>query len=231
MQQKTTILYVEDDKTLAFVTKDNLEQNGYKIVHFEDGKIALSNLRKYNFDLCILDIMLPKMDGFQLAKKIRETNREVPILFLSAKSQTEDKIQGLELGADDYITKPFSIDELRLKIEVFLRRCKISDNTVPNTVSVGNYVLHIPNQILRFNNQETKLTQRETALVQLLFENKNQLIKREEILKQIWGDDSYFNGRSLDVFMSRIRKYLKDDPSIVIENIRSTGFRLIYTEV
>lgn len=231
MDKQITLLYVEDDTTLAFVTKDNLIQFGYRVIHFEDGQIALSNFTKYEIDLCILDIMLPKMDGFQLAKKIREINQEVPILFLSAKSQTEDKIQGLELGADDYIVKPFSMDELHLKIEVFLRRHKISSpGKKPKVIKVGKYELNIPNQVLHFYTVQTKLTQRETLLIALLFENKNQLIKRTEILNKIWGDDNYFNGRSLDVFVSRIRKYLKNDPDIIIENIRSTGFRLIHQQ-
>jgi DNA-binding response OmpR family regulator len=228
MEQSITILYVEDDKTLSFLTKDNLEQFGYKVVHFENGQVALSNFTLHKFDLCVLDIMLPKMDGFELAKRIREINTDIPILFLSAKSQLEDKIQGLELGADDYITKPFSMEELKLKIEVFLRRNKItSTKNIENRIlKIGNYKLDVANQILLFDTEEDRLTLRETNLIELLFANKNQLIKREEILTKIWGDDSYFNGRSLDVFMSRIRKYLKKDPNISIENIRSTGFRL-----
>lgn len=222
-----SILYVEDDPTLAFVTKDNLEQFGYKIIHYENGQLALANFTFYKFDVCILDIMLPKMDGFELAKRIREINNEIPILFLSAKSQTEDKIRGLQLGADDYITKPFSIEELRLKIEVFLKRQKITEVAQADEIlKVGMFSLKIKNQLLVGENYEKKLTLRETTLLKLFFANPNLLIKREDILKKIWGDDSYFNGRSLDVFMSRTRKYLAKDKNIQIENIRSIGFRL-----
>jgi len=227
-KQQINILYVEDDPTLAFVTKDNLEQFGYKVIHFENGQVALNNFTCFNFNLCILDIMLPKMDGFELAKRIREINSEIPILFLSAKSNTEDKIYGLKQGADDYLTKPFSIEELQLKIEVFLKRKNVIKLDVGelHEIKAGAFVLDIKNQILRINNEEQNLTLRETRLINLLFSNKNLLLKREEILNNIWGDDSYFNGRSLDVFMSRIRKYLSSDNSLQIENIRSIGFRL-----
>lgn len=228
-EYKANILYVEDDATLSFVTKDNLQQFGYKVSHFENGQIALNNFTFHNFDICILDIMLPKMDGYELAKRIREINNEIPILFLSAKSQTEDKIHGLKLGADDYITKPFSMEELRLKIEIFLKRKKVQsqENNENELVEAGLYQLNVKNQVLSIKGKpDIKLTLRETLLMKLLFENQNILIKRETILTQIWGDDSYFNGRSLDVFMSRIRKYLADDTLLQIENIRSIGFRL-----
>lgn len=227
MSKNITILYVEDDKTLAFVTKDNLEQYGYKIVHFEDGILALNNFAQHSFDLCILDIMLPKMDGFELAKRIRKINNEIPILFLSAKSQTEDRIQGLTIGGDDYMTKPFSIDELRLKIEVFLKRNKITQNEPKEKlIEIGDYKLDVSNQLLIFKTEHKKLTHHETLLMSLFFDNLNQLLKREDLLFKVWGDDSYFNGRSLDVFMSRIRKYLSNDTSLQIENIRSIGYRL-----
>jgi len=227
------ILYVEDDIALTFVTKDNLEQFGYEVIHFENGQLALNNFTLHAFNLCILDIMLPKMDGFELAKRIREINREIPILFLSAKSQTEDKIQGLKLGADDYITKPFSMEELRLKIEVFLKRKTIqsADNDINEIIEVGAYKLDTKNQLLVFKQQNQKLTLRETFLIKLLFTNCNALVKREEILTQIWGDDSYFNGRSLDVFISRLRKYIAKDNTLNIENIRSIGFRLNFKDL
>jgi DNA-binding response OmpR family regulator len=230
---KVNILYVEDDATLSFVTIDNLQQFGYKVYHFENGQIALNNFTFHSFDICILDIMLPKMDGYELAKRIREINNEIPILFLSAKSQTGDKIHGLKLGADDYITKPFSMEELRLKIEIFLKRKKVlsQDQNKIELVEAGLYQLNVKNQVLSIiGKSDIKLTLRETLLMKLLFENQNILVKRETILTQIWGDDSYFNGRSLDVFMSRIRKYLADDAQLQIENIRSIGFRLNVSE-
>lgn len=221
------ILYVEDDPSLAFVTKDNLEQFGYKVIHFENGQIALNNFTLHKFDLCILDIMLPKLDGFELAKGIRQINAEIPILFLSAKSQTEDKIHGLKLGADDYITKPFSMEELRLKIEIFIKRHKVAEkHDLYKIVEISKSKLDVKNQLLTIGGKEKKLTHRETALLNFLLANNNTILKREVILTKIWGDDSYFNGRSLDVFMSRIRKYLSEDKNIQIENIRGVGFRL-----
>ncbi|MGD9992638.1 MAG: response regulator transcription factor [Salinivirgaceae bacterium] len=226
---KACILYVEDDSALSFVTRDNLEEMGYRVVHFDDGKAALSNFTAQHFDLCLLDVMLPKMDGFELARRIREINNSIPILFLSAKTGIDDRIEGLKLGGDDYLTKPFSMDELRLKIEVFIRRNKVSDSTKEgmHQLKTGNYLLDVPNQLLSCNEISIKLTLKETRLIALLFTRQNQLISRQEILMQIWGDDSYFNGRSLDVFISRIRKYLKHDPQLEIESIRSIGFRLI----
>lgn len=223
-----SILYVEDDPALAFVTKDNLEQFGYKIIHYENGQQAISNFTFHKFDLCILDIMLPKMDGYELAKRIRDINQEIPILFLSAKSEIDDKIKGLKLGADDYITKPFSIEELRLKVEVFLKRNKITEpEQIEEILIAGSYTLDVKNQMLKSGNLEKKLTLRETTLLKLFFNNQNILLKREEILKKIWGDDGYFSGRSMDVFMSRTRKYLSEDKNLQIENVRSIGFRLV----
>ncbi|HAM97074.1 MAG TPA: DNA-binding response regulator [Marinilabiliales bacterium] len=226
-----TLLYVEDDKSLAFVTRDNLQQFGYKVIHFENGQTALSNLTSYKFDLCLLDIMMPKMDGFELAKRIREINHDVPILFLSAKAGVDDRIQGFKLGADDYLTKPFSMEELRLKIEVFLKRNRVwnQSKNMSNQLKIGNSILDYQNQLLYSGAVQTKLTLRETLLLEHLFSHANQIVKREDILMRIWGDDSYFNGRSLDVFVSRIRKYLSGDTSIEIENIRSIGFRLHQT--
>ncbi|MDA3893332.1 MAG: response regulator transcription factor [Salinivirgaceae bacterium] len=226
-EHNKSILYVEDDPALAFVTKDNLEQFGYKVMHFDNGQLALNNFAQHEFNLCVLDIMLPKMDGYELAKRIREINTEIPILFLSAKSQTEDKIHGLKIGADDYITKPFNMEELRLKVEVFLKRQKIIEvEEKQQLIKVGKYTLDLSNQLLAHEKAEKKLTLRETTLLKMLFMNSNTILKRNEILKKIWGDDSYFNGRSLDVFMSRIRKYLAYDEKLQVENIRSIGFRL-----
>jgi DNA-binding response OmpR family regulator len=225
---KGCLLYVEDDPALSYITKDNLEELGYKVIHFDNGQAALSNFSAYNFNLCLLDVMLPKMDGFDLARRIRELNDEIPILFLSAKSGTDDRIEGLALGGDDYLTKPFSIEELRLKIEVFLKRNKILvKHTKSNELlTVGKYVLDVSNQQLRVDQESLKLTLRETKLMELFFVNVNNIISRQEILLKIWGDDSYFNGRSLDVFISRIRKYLKKDSNLEVESIRSIGFRL-----
>lgn len=223
---KAHLLYVEDDESLSFVTRDNLELQGYKITYCENGKEAMTVIKQQSFDLCILDVMLPDVDGFTIAEEIRRFDTQVPILFLTAKSMKEDRIRGLKLGADDYITKPFSIEELILKIEIFLRRSKISTPSVPTYLTVGNYLLDHKNLSLKFGDQSKNLTQKEADLLKMFIENKNEVIKRSNILEALWGEDDYFLGRSLDVFISRLRKYLSQDPRIKIENIHSVGFKM-----
>lgn len=222
------ILYVEDDVNLGFVTKDNLIMAGYKVTHCSTGKEALHALRESSFSICILDIMLPLVDGFEIASEIRKKDQHIPIIFLSAKSLAEDKIKGLKIGADDYMTKPFSIEELLLKIKVFLRRSQASiDHIKKNkTESIGSYHFDPSNYLLSRNGTDKNLTSKEAELLLYLYSNKNQVLKREEILRKIWGDDDYFLGRSLDVFISRLRSYLSDDKSIKIENIHGIGFRM-----
>lgn len=230
MSSKAKILYVEDDEALSYVTRENLELRGYQVDYAIDGEIALKKSLDNIYDICLLDVMLPKLDGYTLATKIRERNEEVPIIFLTAKSAKEDKIQGLKLGADDYITKPFSIEELVLKIEVFLRRSQRSNNTgntkSTNSLSLGKYLFDYAGQQLKFNNQVTKLTFKENELLLFLIKAEGTVVRREEILEKLWNDSSYFAGRSLDVFISRLRKYLKEDPGIILENIHGVGFRL-----
>ena len=228
MNTKRTIriLYVEDDETIAFLTKDNLEMRGYSIEHVPDGQKALEIFKAGNFDLCLLDIMLPELDGYSLAGEIRKINPSVPLLFLTAKSMTEDKIRGFSLGGDDFITKPFSIDELVMRIEVFLKRSRIDVNGNQNLISLGSMRFDYSNQLLVINRKETHLTQRENELLYYLLKHADQLVKREDILKDIWGDDDYFLGRSLDVFISRLRKMLTGEPAIHIENIHGVGFRV-----
>lgn len=226
---KARILYVEDDETLGFLTKDNLEQNNYYIDLYTNGNSGLKAFEKKGYDLCLLDVMLPEMDGFTLAKKIREQNSEIPILFLTAKSLKEDKIQGLTIGGDDYITKPFSIEELILKIEIFLKR-KFVANTHQENFIIGACNFDYKNLKLNNGEEEINMTQKEADLLKLLIENKNNTLKREYILKQIWGENDYFLGRSMDVFISRLRKYLKPDTGLSIENIHGVGFRLIESE-
>ena len=225
---KKRILYVEDDPNLAFATKDNLEEYEYEVVHAEDGVEALEFFGKEHFDICVLDVMLPKMDGFTLAEKIRDSDSQVPILFLTARALQEDKIKGLRLGGDDYITKPFSIEELKLRIDVFLRRSK-SDQPVPTKVDkskIGQYTFDFQKLTLTLNGSSQNLTFREAEVLKFLTEKPDQVIKREELLKAIWGDDDYFMGRSLDVFISRLRKYLSGDPDIRIDNVHGVGFRM-----
>jgi len=223
---KAKIFYVEDDESLSFVTRDNLALQGYEIIHFSDGEEALAHVSQADYDLCILDVMLPGADGFMIAKEIRRFNQEVPIIFLTAKSLKEDKIHGLKLGGDDYLTKPFSIEELILKIEIFLRRSKFSAPAAAEKFTLGNFVFDYKNLSLTYNGEEKILTQREADLLNFLCVNSGEIVKRSDILLQVWGDDDYFLGRSLDVFISRLRKYLKPEANVNIENIHGVGFRL-----
>ena len=234
------ILFVEDDINLAFVTQDNLEAANYGVTHCENGQIAWEIFQKNDFDICVFDVMLPILDGFSLAKKIREQNKNIPIIFLSAKSLKEDRIEGLKLGADDYLTKPFSIEELLLKIQIFLRRNMpinaeniVSDENIDkNNIKIGKYFFDFENLTLSLDAQPQAqiqaqpLTLREAELIRLFAQNLNKTLKREEILLKIWGDDDYFMGRSLDVFISRLRKFFVADENITIKNIRNVGFKL-----
>jgi DNA-binding response OmpR family regulator len=228
MEKKAKILYVEDDLTLSFVTRENLELKGYDVDFCEDGITALEMMISSAYDLCILDVMLPRMDGFTLAGRIRERNPWIPILFLTARSTREDRLTGFRTGGDDYITKPFSIEELVLKIEVFLKRRNIisESNAILMPVKLGLMIFDPSNRELTEGRKNHSLTQRETDLLLLLASHQGQTIKREEILKSVWGSDHFFASRSLDVFISRLRKLLKADPGIRIENIHNTGYRL-----
>ena len=223
---KKRILLVEDDPSLGFVTKDVLALKGYDVTLCIDGAQAEGSFYKGDFHLCILDIMLPKMDGFSLARSIRRKNSSVPIIFLSAKGMEEDKLQGFATGGDDYITKPFSLDELLCRIEVFLRRSNTNDQGQETIVFLGKYTFDFSNLTLRNNATEKTLTQKEAEVLKLLYHNRERVLKREEILKHVWGDDDYFMGRSMDVFISKLRKYLKEDPSVQIVNYHGVGFKL-----
>ena len=227
MLNKARILYVEDDATLSFITKDNLEMQGYVVDYCEDGEQAIYKYKKNNYDLCILDIMLPKVDGFTIAKKIRETNEHIPIIFLTAKTLKDDKIYGLKTGADDYITKPFSIEELVLKIEVFLKRSRVVSPGAGNVkiIKIGKFIFDFENLELIENGNTRKLTYKEAELLKYLYDHRDKLIKRDDLLIALWGDNDYFMGRSLDVFISRIRKYFKNDERIKLDTIYSLGFK------
>ncbi len=227
MQNNTHILLVEDDENLAFVIKDNLEKAGYQITVATDGEDGCSIFNSKTHALCILDVMLPKLDGFGCAKHIRSKDSNTPILFLTAKSMKEDVLNGFKHGGDDYITKPFNFQELLYRIEVFLNRSQ-KEITKPETIhSFRNFVFNTQSLTLQINNTEFKLTQKETDLLALFFEYKNQLLKREVILNKIWGNDDYFMGRSLDVFISKLRKYLKEAEGISILNHHGIGFKMI----
>ncbi|MFD1602718.1 response regulator transcription factor [Flavobacterium artemisiae] len=219
------ILYAEDDETLAFLTKDNLEQNNYEVIHCSDGKSAFETFQNKDFDICIFDIMMPKMDGFELAEAIRKIDLDIPIIFLSAKTLKEDRIKGLRLGADDYLVKPFSIEELLLKIEIFLKRSQKNIPVAKTIYEVGKYQFDTKNFILYNDEEKVGLTQREAELLKLFLDHKNSVLKREQILTSLWGTDDYFMGRSLDVFISRLRKILADEKGISIENLHGIGFR------
>lgn len=228
MEKKAHILYVEDDESLSYLTKDNLEMEGYEVTHCVNGMEAIATFEKGSFDIAILDVMLPKMDGFTLARAIREKNKDIPILFLSAKSLKEDKLEGLQLGGDDYITKPFSIEELILKIDIFLRRNKVTQSGEAVSYKIGEYTFEKQNYRLVHepNGKEFKLTQREADLLEEFARRQNKIVNRSDILIKLWGEDDYFKSRSLDVFISRIRKYLSEDPTLELENIHGVGFRL-----
>ena len=228
MHKKVKVLYVEDDESLSFVTMDNLERKGYDVTLCADGLTAVQEFQQKKFDICILDVMLPKIDGFALAQKIRDKDSHIPIIFLTAKSMMEDKMYGFKLGADDYITKPFSMEELLYKIEIFIKRSKVfTENTELKTViNIRNFEFNFKELKLKYEDTVHDLTLREAELLRMFCLNKNQVIKRDDILKQVWGEDDYYIGRSLDVFISRLRKYFQEDPGVTIENIRSVGFKL-----
>ncbi|WP_177735892.1 response regulator transcription factor [Flavobacterium inviolabile] len=227
---KFKILYAEDDETLAFLTKDNLELNDYAVTHCHNGEHCLEAFRSGSFDICILDIMMPKIDGFELAVEIRKIDHHIPIIFLSAKTLKEDRIKGLRLGADDYLVKPFSIEELLLKIEVFLKRSQKKSIPEKERYTVGGFEFDADNYSLVKADKKTVLTQREAELLKLFLDNKNTVLKREQILTSLWGNDDYFMGRSLDVFISRLRKILSEEKEIGIENLHGIGFKFTVKE-
>lgn len=220
-----SILLAEDDPNLGFVIKDNLEMKGYQVTLCTDGATAEQTFFAQPFDLCILDVMLPVKDGFAVAQSIRESDHRTPILFVTAKSMLEDKIAAFQLGGDDYLTKPFSMEELLCRMEVFLRRSAPATSG-EEMIAVGDFEFDCRNLILRHPSSTKNLTQKEADLLKLLCENKDHILKREEILLKIWGDDDYFMGRSMDVFISKLRKYLKEDERIQIVNYHGVGFRL-----
>ncbi len=225
------ILLAEDDENLGFMVQDNLESLGHSVKWCQDGTQALEAFGSSDFEICLLDVMMPKMDGFELATNIRKKNELVPIIFLTAKSQEEDRLLGFEIGGDDYVTKPFSIKELTYRIEVFLRRVNNnSDITSSQLVQFGNSTFDPKNLIYSYQKYNQSLTQMEANLLALLIANKNELIKRETILEKIWGENDYFKGRSLDVFVTRLRKYLKDDNCLEIRNHHGVGFTLLIEE-
>jgi len=225
MAPKGKILLAEDDTSLGFVIKDSLEIEGYEVVHCADGQSAIDRFNKSEFDLCLLDVMMPNKDGFTVAKKIRQQSDLVPILFLTAKSLEEDKLKGFHTGADDYITKPFSMQELLLRMDVFLRRSKKLVSETSEEFTIGKLRFSYTDLKLYAQGISFDLTQKEADLLRFLCQHNNKILKRDEILLNVWGKDDYFLGRSMDVFMTKLRKYFKIDPNIILETIHGVGFR------
>ncbi|MBY0535265.1 MAG: response regulator transcription factor [Chitinophagaceae bacterium] len=222
---RATILLAEDDEQLGYVIKDSLEDAQFEVIHCTDGQSAIDSYDKSKIDLCLLDVMMPVKDGFAVAKKIRQMSDVVPILFITARSMEDDRIKGFQTGADDYIAKPFSIKELIMRIEVFLKRTKKlhSDGKVQFTIGKMNF--SFTDLKLSYGDQVSSLTQREADLLKFLCEQPNKVLKREEVLLHVWGKDDYFLGRSMDVFMAKLRKHFKADPEIILETIHGVGFR------
>ena len=228
---KPQILLCEDDTNLGMVLKNYLELNDYEVTLERDGKLGLAAFQREKFDLCLLDVMMPNMDGFTLAEEIRDVNPDVPLFFLSAKTMKDDIIQGYKLGADDYITKPFDSEVLLHKIKAILKRNEeLHREEVNAEYDLGKYHFNPRLRELIIDGKTQTLSPKENELLKMLSEYKNDLLSREIALKKIWGSDTYFNGRSMDVYIAKLRKYLREDPAIEIVNIHGNGFRLVVTE-
>jgi two-component system OmpR family response regulator len=222
----TKILLVEDDENLGFVTQDSLEQAGFKVTWKKDGQQGFDEFCKSDFDICLLDVMLPVKDGFQLGVEIREINSQIPIVFLTAKSLDQDKIRGFQIGADDYVTKPFNIDLLILRIQALIKRSTPFAGNQEELFQIGKLQFNYSEQIVFNDHQKEKLSNKEAEIFRLLCLNKNAVLSREVALKVIWGENDYFKGRSMDVFIARLRKVIKMDESLEILNVHGKGFQL-----
>src|SRR6187549_4009524 len=226
---KTKVLYVEDELFLGKIVKESLESRGFEVIMESDGAKATGAFKKSEPDICVLDVMLPNKDGFTIADEIREQNEEVPIIFLTAKTQTNDVVKGFSLGGNDYIRKPFSMEELIVRIHNALRM-KQDDGPqkiTGDSVQIGRYNFHVNRQVLNDGKQEKKLSFRESELLKLLYENREGVIDRKDILNLLWGNDSFFNSRNLDVYITKLRSYLKEDPALEILTIKGVGYRFI----
>lgn len=223
------ILLAEDDPNLGELLKDYLELKGkYDVSLCQDGEQAIDQFKKEKYDLCILDVMMPKKDGFTVGKEVRRINQTIPIIFATAKGMMEDKTQAFELGGDDYITKPFRVEELLLRINALLKRAtKEKEEDLADRFEIGNYFFDYISQVITFKGQQQKLSTKEAELLRLLCLKKNDVLTREEALVKIWHDDNYFTGRSMDVFLSKLRKYLKEDPNVEIVNVHGKGYKLL----
>lgn len=227
--QPNKILLIEDDPNLGFILQENLELQGFSVSLCTDGEQGLAVYQGGKFDLCLIDVMLPRKDGFALAREIRQGSQDVPIIFLTAKSLKEDRIAGFKIGGDDYITKPFSMEELVLRIQAVLKRTKpvADEQKGRQTFAVGKFTFDYEQQSLQLGSRRQKLTSKESELLKLLCLHRNDTLERETALKLVWGEDSYFNGRSMDVFISKLRKYLQEDKNVEIMNVHGKGFKLM----
>jgi DNA-binding response OmpR family regulator len=224
----TKIFYVEDELFLGKIVKESLESRGFEVIMESDGARAINVFKKATPDICVLDIMLPNKDGFAVADEIRELNEEVPIIFLTAKTQTEDVVKGFTLGANDYIRKPFSMEELIVRIQHVLRHKMTSSQKITgDAVAIGRYNFQLNRQLLSNGKEYRKLSHRENELLKLLYENRDKIIDRKDILNLLWGNDSFFNSRNLDVYITKLRSYLKEDPSLEIITIKGIGYRFV----
>jgi len=224
MEPKIKVLLVEDDQSLGFLMTEFLTSKGFETILCQDGLTGWKTFDSQSFQFAILDVMLPEMDGFLLARKIKEKQPDIPIIFVTARSMKEDKLKGFSIGVDDYITKPFDEDELFWRIQAVLNRIDLKHEVKVEFIQIGNYSYDYHNQNLCIGNDSRRLTKRENEVLHLLIQNASRIVKREEILNQIWGNSDYFSGRSLDVYISKLRKYIQDDPAIAIENISKVGF-------
>ena len=228
MEQKIKILLVEDDANLGMILKEYMRAKTFDTVLCEDGEVAHETFLSQAFDLCILDVMMPKKDGFTLAREIKQVNREIPIIFLSAKNMKEDVLEGLRLGADDYMSKPFSMEELILRIEAVLRRSSgLKTEDEQEIFKIGKLTFNSKKQTLLDGEEEQKLTTKESELLRLLCLNMNKILERNYALKHIWADDNYFNARIMDVYITKLRKILLKDPAVEIINVHGKGYKLI----
>ena len=227
MEEKVNILLCEDDENLGMLLREYLQAKGYNAELCPDGEAGYKAFLKNKYDICALDVMMPKKDGFTLAKEIRAVNADIPIMFLTAKNLKEDVLEGFKIGADDYITKPFSMEELTLRMEAILRRVRGKKNREITSYKIGRFTFDSKKQILSIDDKSTKLTTKESELLGLLCSHQNEILQRDFALKSIWIDDNYFNARSMDVYITKLRKHLKDDESVEIINIHGKGYKLI----
>lgn len=228
MDQKVKLLLAEDDENLGLLLKEYLLAKGYDATLYPDGDAAFKGFMKNHYDICVLDIMMPKKDGFTLAKEMRMVNSEIPIIFLTAKNLKDDVLEGFKLGADDYITKPFSMEELIFRIEAILRRTSQDSQGISQQMyKLGRYTFDTLKQTLTNGEDVVKLTTKEAELLKLLCQNANKVLERNFALKSIWIDDNYFNARSMDVYITKLRKHLKDEPTVEIINVHGKGYKLI----